>query len=152
MSEVSFRDARARDLASIVAMLADDELGRSREDEKELAEYSLVLGQIEGDSRNRVLVGEKNGEVVAFLQVTFIRGLSRKGAMRALIESVRVAAPERGSGVGESLMRYAIALAKDAGCRLIQLSSDKRRARAHEFYCRLGFVNSHEGFKLELAP
>jgi GNAT superfamily N-acetyltransferase len=152
VSELSFRDARARDLASIVAMLADDELDREREDRGALEEYSLALGQIEGDSRNRILVGEKDGKVVACLQVTFIKGLSRKGAMRALIEGVRVATPDRGSGIGEALVRHAIALAKDAGCRMVQLTSDKRRARAHEFYRRLGFVNSHEGFKLELVP
>jgi ribosomal protein S18 acetylase RimI-like enzyme len=151
VSELSFRDARARDLASIVAMLADDELGREREDVGALEEYSLALGQIEGDSRNRILVGEKDGKVVAYLQVTFINCLSRKGAMRALIEGVRVATPDRGSAIGEALVHHAIALAKDAGCRMVQLTSDKRRTRAHEFYRRLGFVNSHEGLKLEFA-
>ena len=152
MSEVIFREARAPDLAAIVAMLADDDLGRNREDVDALDHYSLVLGQIEGDANNRILVGERQGNVVACLQLTFVRGLSREGAMRALIEAVRVTGSERGSGVGELLMRHAIAVAKDAGCRLVQLTSDTQRSRAHEFYRRLGFIDSHEGFKLELAP
>ena len=152
MSELRFREARAPDLPAIIAMLADDELGRGREDATALAHYSLVFGQIEGDANNRILVGEKAGKVIACLQLTFIRGLSRKGAIRALIEGVRVAAPERGTGTGEALMRYAIDLAKGAGCTLVQLTSDKRRDRAHAFYRSLGFVDSHEGFKLELAP
>ena len=152
MSEVLFRDARARDLASIVAMLADDDLGRNREDTRALETYSLAFGQIEGDVHNRVLVGEKHGVVIACLQLTFVRGLTRKGALRALVEGVRVVASERASGVGEALMRHAVAIARDGGCKLVQLTSDKRRDRAHGFYRRLGFVDSHEGFKLELAP
>jgi hypothetical protein len=32
----------------------------------------------------------------------------------------------------------------------VQLTSDKRRTRAHLFYRRLGFIQSHEGFKLDL--
>ena len=152
MSDVRFREARARDLPAIVAMLADDALGRSREDLQAIEAYSLAFGQIEGDVHNRIIVGGKDGAAIACLQLTFIKGLSRKGAMRALVEGVRVIASERGSGVGEVLMRHAIALSKGAGCRLVQLTSDKRRDRAHEFYRRLGFVDSHEGFKLEFAP
>ena len=152
MSDVVFREARARDLASIVALLTDDGLGRNREDASELEAYSLAFGQIEGDADNCIIVGERLGAVIACLQLSFIRGLSRKGAMRALIEGVRVASSERRSGVGALLMQHAIGLAKDAGCKLVQLTSDKRRDRSHAFYRKLGFVDTHEGFKLELAP
>jgi len=150
MSELVFRDARAGDLGAIVAMLADDDLGRGREDPASLAEYSLVFGQIEGDARNRIIVAEIEGKLVGCLQLTFIRGLSRKGALRGLIEGVRVAASARGRGIGEKLVGYAIEESRRMGCALVQLTSDKRRARAHEFYKRLGFAASHEGFKLEL--
>jgi ribosomal protein S18 acetylase RimI-like enzyme len=150
VSTLLFRDARAKDLAAIVAMLADDDLGRSREDVEALEDYSLAFGLIEGDVNNRILVAEKDGSVVGCLQLTFIRGLSRKGMRRGQIEAVRVASSERGSGVGEALMRHAIEEARNAGCKLVQLTSDKKRARAHGFYERLGFVASHEGFKLEL--
>jgi GNAT superfamily N-acetyltransferase len=152
MSEVSFREARVRDLPSIVAMLADDELGRGREDPAAMDVYSLALGQIEGDANNRIIVGDRDGTAIACLQLTFIKGLSRIGAMRALVEGVRVAVSERGTGVGEALMCHAIAVAREAGCRLVQLTSDKSRDRAHDFYRRLGFADTHEGFKLELAP
>lgn len=37
------------------------------------------------------------------------------------------------------------------GATLVQLTSDKRRGDAHRFYERLGYVASHEGFKLELG-
>jgi GNAT superfamily N-acetyltransferase len=147
---VTFRDARARDLRAIVAMLADDELGRGRENPDDLAHYSLVLGQIEGDVRNRIIVAERDGAVVGCFQITFITGLSRKGATRALVEGVRVADSARSLGIGEAMMQHATALARRRGCALLQLTSDKSRTRAHAFYARLGFKMSHEGFKLDL--
>jgi ribosomal protein S18 acetylase RimI-like enzyme len=150
MSELTFRDARHKDLAAIVSMLADDELGRGREDLSALEEYSLALGRIEGDSRNRIFVVEKDGAIVGCFQLTFIHGLSRRGMQRALVEGVRVASSARSGGIGEAMMRHAIVEARKAGCGVVQLTSDKRRTRAHAFYTRLGFTMSHEGFKLEL--
>jgi len=38
----------------------------------------------------------------------------------------------------------------ERGCALAQLTSDKRRDDAHRFYRRLGYAQSHEGFKLPL--
>jgi GNAT superfamily N-acetyltransferase len=87
---------------------------------------------------------------VGALQLVFVPGLSRRGAKRAIIESVRVAADLRGRNVGTALMKEAIRLAREGGCSLVQLTSDTRRSRAHLFYRRLGFVQSHFGFKKEL--
>ena len=145
-----FREARARDLKAIVAMLADDDLGRGRETPDDLEHYSLVFGQIEGDVRNAIVVAEQDGTVTGCLQITYITGLSRRGATRALVEGVRTAASARGQGVGEAMMRHAIEMARARGCTLVQLTSDKTRTRAHDFYRRLGFKMSHEGFKLDL--
>jgi GNAT superfamily N-acetyltransferase len=154
MSALRFREAKETDLAAIVAMLADDDLGRGRE--KAGAElspaYRNAFAEIASSSANRILVAERDGAIVGTLQLTLIPGLSRQGAKRGLIEAVRVASDARGGGVGEALVKHAIALAKADGCRLVQLTSDKRRARAHDFYRRLGFEASHEGFKLELQP
>ncbi len=147
---LAIREARAPDLKAIVAMLADDDLGRGRESPDDLEYYSRVFGQIEGDVRNAIMVAEENEQVIGCFQITFICGLSRRGAVRALVEGVRTAASARGKGVGAAMMRHAIAMARERGCRLVQLTSDKSRTRAHEFYSRLGFKMSHEGFKLDL--
>jgi GNAT superfamily N-acetyltransferase len=77
-------------------------------------------------------------------------GLARRGALRAQIEAVRVAADRRGSGLGEAMLDWAIEQARRRGCALVQLTSDKQRPQAHRFYERRGFVASHEGFKLAL--
>ncbi|MBV9045781.1 MAG: GNAT family N-acetyltransferase [Alphaproteobacteria bacterium] len=150
MSGITFREARARDLPAIIAMLADDELGAGRESPDDIAHYNLIFGQIEGDVRNSIIVAELDGAIAGCFQTTYITGLSRRGATRALVEGVRTASAMRGKGIGEAMMRHAVDLARARGCALVQLTSDKSRSRAHEFYRRLGFKMSHEGFKLDL--
>ena len=89
-------------------------------------------------------------DVVGTLQLSFLPGLSRRGELRAQIEGVRVRADHRGAGVGEALIRWALAEARRRGCGLVQLTTDRSRRDAHRFYERLGFVASHVGFKLAL--
>jgi GNAT superfamily N-acetyltransferase len=48
------------------------------------------------------------------------------------------------------MMEWALRRARDRGCRMAQLTTDKRRTGAHRFYASLGFVASHEGMKLAL--
>jgi GNAT superfamily N-acetyltransferase len=149
---LTLRDARREDVPAIVRMLADDALGASRETTTEpLPEaYYAAFEALARDPNNRLLIAERNGEIVGTLQITFIVGLSRRGAKRALIEAVRVAAPFRGKGIGEEIIRGAIDIARQNGCSMVQLTTDKSRKDAHRFYERLGFVASHEGMKLML--
>jgi GNAT superfamily N-acetyltransferase len=152
MSGLSLRDAKREEVAAIVKMLADDELGRAREaiGDPLPATYYEAYDELARDENNRLLIAEMGGRIVGTLQITFIRGLSRRGARRAQIEDVRVAGPHRGTGIGEQIVRAAIKIARDAGCSMVQLTTDKRRKDAHRFYERLGFVASHEGMKLTL--
>lgn len=149
---VTLRLAKREEVPAIVAMLADDGLGRGREALSDLAIYYDAFDEMAQEPNNRLLVAEQNGELVGTLQVTFIRGLSRKGARRAQIEAVRVASSHRGQGLGRAIFTAAIALARQEGCSLVQLTTDKARGDAHRFYAQLGFVASHEGMKLALDP
>jgi GNAT superfamily N-acetyltransferase len=97
------------------------------------------------------MVGEEGGEIVAFLQVTYIPGLSRRGAERCQVESVRVRSDRRGAGLGHELLTWVIERARERGCGLVQLTSDRTRVDALRFYERLGFVDTHVGFKLLLG-
>ena len=150
MTDVVIRRATASDVAGIVAMIAADQLGATREDPSDLAPYLAAFEQLDRDPNQVLVVAERNGELVGTLQLTIIPGLSRRGSSRGLIEAVRVAAPARGSGLGTTLIQWAIDESRTRGCTLVQLTSDKTRTDAHRFYDRLGFVNSHEGFKLKL--
>jgi ribosomal protein S18 acetylase RimI-like enzyme len=148
---IEFRSARVDDLPAIVALLADDALGAARESAGDLAPYREAFAALTAQKGNAIIVGEDKGEVVACLQLTIVPGLSRRGATRAFIESVRVAGSRRGQRIGEAIVAFAIEKARAAGCRLIQLTSDKSRTDAHRFYERLGFKATHIGMKLELT-
>lgn len=149
---IQFRSAVITDLPAIIALLADDKLGAAREDLRNPLpqSYHNAFAAITTDPRQVLIVGEDSGTIVSCLQLTFIPGLSHKGAWRAQIESVRVSAACRGRGIGEALMKYALDLARRQGCRTAQLTTDKTRDAAHRFYRRLGFTASHEGMKLVL--
>ena len=150
MTELVLRKAWREDVPAIVAMLADDALGAKRENVNELAPYYTAYDQIANDPNNLLLVADSGGEVVGSLQLNILRGLSRQGARRGQIEAVRVAAPHRGKGFGEKIIRAAIERARKEGCVLVQLTTDKSRKDAHRFYERLGFHATHEGMKLNL--
>ena len=148
---VIFRRATSDDLAAIVALLADDPLGRDREDAgADLAGYRDAFAVIERDPNQLLAVAERGGRVIGALQLSFIPGLTRRGMWRGQIEGVRVAAGERAGGIGRAMLEWAIAACRQRGCGLVQLTSDARRADAHRFYEALGFQATHRGYKLAL--
>lgn len=150
--DVAIRPAEAADLPAIVRLLADDALGATRERVADPLPscYTDAFAAIDADPHNELIVATRGDTVVGCLQLTFIPGLSRQGAERAQIESVRVASSERGRGLGRILFERAIELARTQGCALVQLTTDKSRPDAMRFYESLGFAASHEGMKLTL--
>lgn len=147
---MTIRQAHKEDVISIVAMLADDELGRLREDFREpLPEsYYQAFKTIEEDPHQSLMVMVEEGQVIGTLQLTLIPYLTYQGGIRAQIEAVRIHKDYRGQGIGEQLFRWAIAEAEAKGAHLIQLTTDKKRPDALRFYEKLGFKASHEGMKL----
>jgi ribosomal protein S18 acetylase RimI-like enzyme len=152
VENLTIRRARADDLPAIVAMLADDALGATREDPSIPLDpcYLQAFQAIDQDANQFLAVVERAGEVTGCMQLTFLPGLSRRGAWRGQIEGVRVAAAERGAGTGRVMMDWAVERCRERGCDMVQLTTDKSRTDAHRFYERLGFQASHEGMKLKL--
>lgn len=147
-----FRKAIKSDIENLINLLADDELGSKRED------ASLPVNQryldtflsIEKDPNNELTVVESYGNLVGMLQLTFIPYLTHTGSWRCLVEGVRIASNFRGQGVGTEFINWAIRRAQQRQCSIVQLTSDKQRPGALRFYEALGFVASHEGFKLKI--
>lgn len=113
--------------------------------------YLDAFGVIDADPAHLLLVGTDGDQVVATMQLSFLPGLSRRGALRAQIEAVRVRRDYRSLGLGDALFGWAIEEARRRGCALVQLTTDKSRMDALRFYEGLGFVASHEGLKLSLT-
>ena len=152
-SAAIIRRAEERDVPAIVDLLAADQLGATRDGVRtadDLAAYQRAFHAIDADRAHLLVVAEADAEIVATLQLSFLPGLARRGALRAQIEAVRVRGDYRGRGLGEALITWAIHESRRQGCALVQLTSDKSRQAAHRFYERLGFVATHEGMKLAL--
>ena len=151
-SNLIFRTACLADLPAIIALLADDALGREREvlADPPDARYIAAFDAICADANQRLVVAELDGQVVGTLQLSFVPGLSHTGSWRGQIESVRIAAALRGIGTGQQMLEWAVAQCRERGCSVVQLTTDKSRTDAHRFYQKLGFEPSHLGFKRKL--
>jgi len=149
MPERVVRAATAADIPAIMRLLADDELGQSRESADESI-YMAAFAEIERDPNNMILIADVAGVVAGCAQLTVIPGPGRGAVTRGQIEAVRVASGHRGQGLGRWFMQELIETARGRGCGLVQLTSDRRRHDAHRFYESLGFTASHLGFKLAL--
>ena len=149
---LEFRLATLQDLDQIVAMLADDMLGSKREryEQPLPASYLQAFQAIAEDPNNELVVACFGIEVVGVQQITFTPYITHQGGWRATIEGVRTVSSVRGKGVGTQLINWAIERAKERGCHLIQLTTDKQRPDAMRFYERLGFQATHEGLKMKL--
>lgn len=150
--KIEFRLANLDDIDSIVKMLADDLLGSQRERyEQPLPEsYVEAFQAIANDPNNELVVACIGAEKIGVLQITFTPYLTYQGGWRAMIEGVRTSSSHRGKGAGTKLIQWAINRAKERGCHVVQLTTDKKREEALHFYEQLGFTASHEGMKLKL--
>lgn len=150
--ELTFRHATEADLPFLDQLADEDDIGATRDTLRpDHAEQALEgLRAIAADHNHALYIVERGGEPVGSFQMSFLPGVSRRGAWRGQIESVRVLAAYRGQGIGEAMMRRAIEHCKERGCGIVQLTSDRQRESAHRFYERLGFVASHSGFKMRI--
>lgn len=148
---MKFRKATKNDVAKIVEMIADDELGKTRENYQIPlpTEYLIAFENIDSDRNQELIVVEnENSEIIGTLQLSFIQYLTYLGGIRAQIEAVRIRKDKRGLGIGKTMFEWAIDRAKERNAHLLQLTTDKKRPKAIKFYQDLGFKSTHEGMKI----
>ncbi|WP_339893310.1 GNAT family N-acetyltransferase [uncultured Algibacter sp.] len=146
-----FRKATENDVSHIVEMIADDELGKTRENFQVPLpnEYIDAFNKINSDDNQELIVVEnEKSEIVGTLQLTFIQYLTYRGGIRAQIEAVRIRKDQRGFGLGKKMLEWVINRAKEKKAHVLQLTTDKMRPKAIKFYEDLGFKASHEGMKM----
>lgn len=150
MTRPTFRDATRDDLPAILAMLREDTIPDDRETDPADPRYAAAFDAIDASPDNRLIVAELDGRVVGTLQITLIPGLSFRGAWRGQIEAVRIVSDQRGNGLGAAMIDWAVDRCRERDCFMVQLTSSSSRTDAHRFYERLGWAQSHKGFKLKL--
>ena len=81
--------------------------------------------------------GSSPAELVGYAVVTWGWSLE-SGGKDALLDEVFVRV--RGAGLGEELLRHAMAAAYEAGAKRMYLETEAHNERARTFYARLGFA------------
>ena len=151
MADVMIRKATREDVPDIVAMLVDDFLGQGREDMQDMSPYLTAFDAMSEDPNNMLFVAcTPDGAIVGTFQLVYMQGLSLSACKRAEIEAVRVHSSMRGKGLGKSMFDWAIDKARQDGCGLLQLTTNKQRTDGQRFYDQLGFEASHIGYKMKL--
>lgn len=151
-ASVEIRPAEREDVAAIAAMFAQDTLGGHGDsaDPADLPDYLAAFDTITASPNDSLFVAVRNGEVVGTFQTTLITSMTGRGASSLTIEAVHTRSDMRGYGIGQAMITHAIEQGRAKGARLVQLMSNASRLDAHRFYTRLGFAQSHLGFKMKL--
>lgn len=146
---LTFRKATLEDLPYIVQLLADDDLGQTREHHQKNIEPSYVKAfmKIDVDPNQYLMVVLANTQLIGTCHLTLLPSLTYQGSMRMQIEAVRIAKDYRGQKIGEWMMQQAFDYAKKHDVKIVQLTTNKHRPKAKQFYERLGFQSTHEGMK-----
>ncbi|GGA45590.1 GNAT family N-acetyltransferase [Pelagibacterium lentulum] len=153
MTSISLRAATAQDLPFIVRLIHEDAVGGNSAEKPEDAgrgAYAEAFAAINADPNQMLMIAEIDGQPAGTFQLTFTPGIARQGQWRCTIEGVHVDPALRNKGIGAQMMKWALNTARERGCGLVQLTSNKAREDAHRFYRRLGFAQSHEGFKITM--
>ena len=142
--------AGKEDVAQIIALLSDDEIGEEREG-GEAAQYEAAHAVLSRDQAHYLAVVRlEDGSIIGTMQVTILPGLTRSGATRLQIEGLRVARAYRSRGIGSSMLAWAHDYGRARGATLAQVTTDYQRDAARRFYTRLGYETQHVGLKRRL--
>ena len=149
MNQLLQRKAKLDDLPMIVDLLSEDDLGQHREAKAEKLDqrYIDAFHRIDADPNQYLMVVTNPIDIIGTCHLTLMPSLTFTGSTRLQVEAVRIAKNYRGQKIGEWMMNAAITFAKLNHATIIQLTTNKQRPRARQFYERLGFKVTHEGMK-----
>jgi ribosomal protein S18 acetylase RimI-like enzyme len=126
------RDARPKDAEGIAALIVA--LG-----------YEVTPADIKRRLRNAPALVAEKGKLVGVLTTAVTAVLHRPRPV-GRISMLVVAEAARGAGIGAALVAEAEARLRAQGCGLVEVTSNRKRLRAHAFYERLGYERASYRF------
>jgi N-acetylglutamate synthase-like GNAT family acetyltransferase len=138
------RDAADGDAPAIAALLSEMGYPVSAADAADL------LAAFTADTRSRVQVAERDGEVVGLVATHVVPRLDSDRRSCRVVDLV-VAERCRRSGIGAALLDAAEQEARRQHCARLDLSSGDWRPDAHAFYTRMGFESIARAFVKRLG-
>lgn len=143
-------DATADDLGALTALY--ERSGIDQPGDNDPQRVAAAWARLQTVPGVRVRVARREGLAVGTLTLFVLPLLAHDGTPAALVEDVAVSPVCQGQGIGRALMHDAMALAAQAGCYKLALSSNRRRTAAHAFYEGLGFERHGLSFVVDLTP
>ena len=145
---LTIRPAAAGDLAAVLELYAQPEIDDG--DVLSIDEAARIHSRFSRYPDYTLYVAEQGGAVVGSFALLVMDNLGHLGAPSAIVEDVVVAPALHGRGIGQAMMRFALALAREKGCYKLMLSSNAKRERAHAFYEGLGFDRHGFSFRVDI--
>lgn len=141
---VTIRDANVDDLPVMRTLFA--ELGY-------IVDVATLAERFERFSAHgeRALVAELAGQVIGLATLHMTPVLHRAGGV-GRVTALVVTETVRSTGTGSALMRAAEQIMTDAGCVLMEVTSNRKRLDAHRFYERIGYEATSFRFGKPLTP
>ena len=141
MTTPELRHATRDDLDALLALYAQLNPGDVVAPRERVA---AILDRIVASDDFAIVVATLGGAVVATCYLNVIPNLTRGGASYAVIENVVVDAARRGTGLGQAVLRLALAQAWRRGCYKALLQTGVRDPAVHRFYESCGFSASEK--------
>jgi GNAT superfamily N-acetyltransferase len=142
------RQATAADLPSVLALYAQPAMDNGNV--MTIAQAEPLLAQFSLYPNYRLFVACENDAIVGTFALLVMHNLAHQGTPSAIVEDVVVSEAHQSQGIGHNMMHHAMALAHEAGCYKLVLSSNQKRERAHAFYESLGFQRHGFSFSIEI--
>ena len=145
---LQMRQATAADLPSVLALYAQPAMDNGNV--MTIAQAEPLFAQFSHYPNYRLFVACENDAIVGTFALLVMHNLAHQGTPSAIVEDVVVSEAHQSQGIGRDMMQHAMALAREAGCYKLVLSSNQKRERAHAFYESLGFQRHGFSFSIEI--
>jgi ribosomal protein S18 acetylase RimI-like enzyme len=142
------RQATAADLPNVLALYAQPAMDNGHV--LTIAQAKQLFAQFSRYPNYRLFVACANDAIVGTFALLIMHNLAHQGTPSAIVEDVVVSVAHQSQGIGRDMMHHAMALAREAGCYKLVLSSNQKRERAHAFYESLGFERHGFSFSIEI--
>lgn len=144
---LDIREAQLADMPAVMQLIGQADMSPDNELSDEQVEE--LYHQIDGTPFHRLYVAELDAEIVGTFALIVVQQLSHNAARSVVIEDIVVRSDLQGRGLGEELMEFAFQESQVLGCLKLTLSSGNARAKAHEFYEKLGY--KRDGIRFALS-
>ena len=144
---MTIRPCKHEDLPLLHALYQQLHAGESSTTLEEITTAFATMSAHQGCD---VYVAECEGRVVGTFVLYTLPNMTRNGRPAAILENIVVDEALRGQGIGRAMLAYARECALARGCYKLSLTSNARRADAHEFYRRCGMLQHGVSFRYML--